>query len=294
MRLYGSLRKIPFLFFLYPRETGIIEDRKYDKEDEAMSNKSSKTIYLKTARKKTKAARLKKIILLIAALLGVVIGLLIGLLPNAYEVSIKGEVIGSMRKREFIDKAAETVKAQLENQYNTKVELKDVYEIKKVRAKNKDIITTSYLTSVMRKNMDFLLEVYALKVDGQQVGVVAYEEVIEQLQTELSKVYFGEELAVSFVNDVTLERVFAKEEEIISLQKLVEISTQTSKKQIEYEVVQGDTLSGIANKLGITMTRLLAANEGMSETTIIRIGMLLKAEVDVPLIMLQKIEGEQQ
>jgi LysM repeat protein len=282
------------LFFLYPRETGIIEDRKYDKEDEAMSNKSSKTIYLKTARKKTKAARLKKIILLIAALLGVVIGLLIGLLPNAYEVSIKGEVIGSMRKREFIDKAAETVKAQLENQYNTKVELKDVYEIKKVRAKNKDIITTSYLTSVMRKNMDFLLEVYALKVDGQQVGVVAYEEVIEQLQTELSKVYFGEELAVSFVNDVTLERVFAKEEEIISLQKLVEISTQTSKKQIEYEVVQGDTLSGIANKLGITMTRLLAANEGMSETTIIRIGMLLKAEVDVPLIMLQKIEGEQQ
>jgi hypothetical protein len=32
----------------------------------------------------------------------------------------------------------------------------------------------------------------------------------------------------------------------------------------------------------------------MSETTIIRIGMLLKAEVDVPLIMLQKIEGEQQ
>jgi LysM repeat protein len=42
-----------------------------------------------------------------------------------------------------------------------------------------------------------------------------------------------------------------------------------------YTVVPGDTLSGIAAKNGITLAQLLAANPGLTETSVITIGQVL-------------------
>lgn len=256
-----------------------------------MKSKKTKTIYLKDAKKKTKRAKKARMTITTLVVISAFIGLFLALLPNAYEVSIDGKVVGVVDKKEFVQRAEDTVKTQLETQYKTKVELRSEATLKKVRARKKNFITANYLTSYMRANMDFMVEFYEFRVDGEKIGIVESKAILDELLIELKKEYFKDETKpAEFANEVTLEPVFAKEKDVMKLETLVEKCTDTSKKKVEYEVVQGDTLSGIASKLGITLSKLIKYNTGITETTPLKIGMKLQAEVDVPVLALKEIK----
>lgn len=261
-----------------------------------MNNKRSKTIYLKDAKKRTRRARKAKRSMVILIVIAALAGIVLALLPNAYEVSIAGQKVGVIKRKEYAQKAQETVQLQLEKKYNTQVKLQDTYSLQKVRARKKDFITTDYLASYMRHHMAFTLQLYQMKIDDKVIGIVQSEDILKDLKPELEKAYFKankeETLETEFANKISFEPVFAKEQEVLSLDKLVEKCTDTSKKQVTYTVVAGDSLYGIANKLNITLVKLLKYNEGLTESTLLKIGMKFQAEVDVPVLALNKIEKQ--
>ena len=74
----------------------------------------------------------------------------------------------------------------------------------------------------------------------------------------------------------------------MELAPLVELCKKRQRKEVTYTVADGDTLWGIASKLGIDVQSLIDANEGV--TSKLKIGQELKATVRIPVLGLELIE----
>ncbi len=247
----------------------------------------SKKLYVRDNSKKGKRQRRQKLIETGIVILSVVLGLIIAFWPNAYRIIIDDVVVGMVKERDYITKSLETVVAQLEQTYKTTVKLEGEEDIivERARGRQKDYITTNYLITYMRNNMDFYLEFYEVQVDGKSIAVVQDENIQYELLDTLSKIYLGQTAPTGqFASNVEFVPVFAKEAELTSLDELIKLATTTREEEVTYEVKAGDTLSGIAAKLNISLVRLISANEGMSTTSTINVGNKLNAVVDVPLI----------
>lgn len=230
----------------------------------------------------------------IAIIIASIIGLLLVFMPNAYGITIGGEFIGAIKDKKVIEGAKNTVITQLKGIYNADVKFEDELEVKWYRARKKDYIDQNYLISCMRNKMDILIAFKEIYVEGQSIGVVSSEEDVQTLKDELKKKYYGDrEVRVDFDKKVEVKDIFAKEEDLISMDKLVQKCTATTPKSITYTVQTGDSLSGIADRFNITMDSIISANQGFTKSTILRLGQVINANIHEPLLPLKVLnEGE--
>lgn len=254
-----------------------------------MGMRRSKTIYLNNRR--PSRHRDKKGIVLGVLGISIVVSGAVALMPNAYQITVDNEVIGVVSKKDYIDAALETVEAQLEKQYKTQVQIEEIDEIKKVRAGKKDLIDPNKLPAELRQKLNVTLEFQQLSIDGEVVGVIESKEVMDELKLELKKKYFDDkDVKAEFTNEIKLQPVFTTEEQLISLDDLVDLCSKREKKVVTYEVKPGDSFWKIANSLGVTPANIYSANEGMTESTPLQIGQELKVEVRVPKLGLELIK----
>lgn len=254
----------------------------------------NKTIYLKNRKKHTRKGRHQRAFWTGVVAIGVILGFVFALWPNGYEVTVGDVVVGTLEDQTAVEKAKETVIAQLENKYQTGVKLEgeESIRIKKKRITEKTKITPNYLVTYMRENMDFLLEFRTLSVDGKQVGIIESEAVIDELLERLTKKYIGEtEQKVEFVNKIELKSAFAKEKDLMDINELTQKALVTRNEIIAYEVGAGDTLYGIAIKHKTTVAKVVGANEGMTEKSVLSIGQKVNIEVEVPFISVKVVEA---
>lgn len=263
--------------------------------------KNPKVIKISDKRRKGKSVRLDNRIMTIAIIVAAVLGVLIAFRPNAYKIIIDGQEVGAVGDKKIIEGAKESVRALLEDRYGTKVQFEDEVnggqelQIKKYRARKKDYIDSTYLISYMREHMNILLKFKEIFVEGEPIGIVASDEEVDELKAELKKKYYGnKEVEVEFGKDVEVKDTFAKETDLIPIDKLVQKCTATTPKSVTYTVQTGDTLSGIASHLGISIDDLVSANQGMTSSTTLRIGDILKAKVHEPLLPLKVVKHEEE
>lgn len=233
-------------------------------------------------------------IMVIAISVAVVIGLLLAFMPNAYKISMNGEFIGAIKDKRVIEGAKDTVISQLKNAYGTDVKFEEDLEIQRYRAKKKDYIDQSYLIACMRKKMDILIGFKELFVDGESVGIIASDADVETLKNELKKKYYGNrEIEVAFGKTVETKDIFAKEDDLISMEKLVQKCATTTPKSITYTVQAGDTLSGIASKYNTTIESIISANQGFSNQTVLQVGQTINANINEAFLPLEIVEVNQ-
>ena len=229
-------------------------------------------------------------VMILAIIAAVLIGLFLAFKPNAYKITMNGEFIGAIKDKKVIEAAKDTVITQLKGQYGTEVKFEEELEIEKYRAKKKDYIDPNYLISCMRKKMDILIGFKEIFVEGQSVGIVSSDEEVDELKEQLKKKYYGSnsEVEVEFGKDVEVKDVFAKEEDLIPMEKLVQKCATTTPKSITYEVKAGDTLSGIASKYNTTIESIVSANasDGFTSNTVLRLGQIIKANINEPFLPL--------
>lgn len=232
--------------------------------------------------------------MIIAIIVAIVIGLFLAFKPNAYKISMNGEFIGAIKDKKVIEGAKDTVITQLKSLYGTEVEFEEDLEVERYRAKKKDYIDQSYLISSMRNKMDILIEFKEIFVEGESVGIVASQAEVETLKDELKKKYYGDkEVEVEFGKQVEVKDVFAKEEDLISMDKLVQKCSTTTPKSITYTVQPGDTLSGIASKYNTTIDSIISANKGFSSQTVLQLGQVINANINEALLPLTIVESKQ-
>lgn len=239
-------------------------------------------------RKFTEDRRIMTLAIIVAAM----IGLFLVFRPNAYKVSINGEFIGAVKNKRVIEGAKETVITQLRSQYEAEVQFEKDLEVEKYRARKKDYIDPNYLIASMRKKMDILIGFKEIFVEGESIGIVTSEEEVEVLKEELKKRYYGKrEVEVEFGKEVEVKDVFAKESDLVSMEKLVQKCTVTTPKSITYTVQPGDTLSGIASKYNTTIESIVSANasSGFTSTTVLQVGQVIKANINEPFLPLDVV-----
>ena len=233
-------------------------------------------------------------IMTIAIGVGVVIALFLAFMPNAYKISMNGEFIGAIKDKKVIEGAKDTVISQLKNAYGTEVKFEEDLEVKRYRAKKRDYIDQSYLIACMRKKMGILIGFKELFVDGESVGIIASDADVDTLKNELKKKYYGNnELEVAFTKTVETKDIFAKEEDLISMEKLVQKCATTTPKSIKYTVQAGDTLSGIASKYNTTIDSIISANEGFTSQTVLQVGQTINANINEAFLPLEIVEVPQ-
>ena len=232
-------------------------------------------------------------IMVIAIVIAALLGIWLAFRPNAYEISINGEVIGAIKDIKVIEAAKETVITQLKTEYQSDVKFEDDLELRRYRAKKRDYIDPTYLISCMRNNMQILVGFKEIYVEGDSVGIISSEEELETLKEELKKKYYGEKVVkVEFGKKVELKDVFAKEADLVSMEKLVQKCTVTTPKSVDYEVQSGDTLSGIANKYNTTIDSIISANPEFTDEVVLRIGQAIKVNINEPLLPLTVVKEE--
>lgn len=227
----------------------------------------------------------------IAIIIACIIGLVLVFMPNAYKISINGEFIGAIKDKKVIEGAKNTVITQLQGIYNAEVKFEEELEIEKYRAKKKDYIDQNYLISSMRKKMEILIRFKEIFVEGKSIGIVSSAQDVETLKEELKKKYYGnKDIKADFDKKVEVKDVFAKEEDLISMDKLVQKCITTTPKSITYTVQEGDSLSSIADRYNITMDSIVSANEGFTKNVVLRVGQVINANINEPLLPLKIVE----
>lgn len=89
-------------------------------------------------------------------------------------------------------------------------------------------------------------------------------------------------VSIDFAEDINITETYVPSTHIMKLEDAVELVTKETEANKTYEVVAGDTLSGIAATYGLTLEKLLAMNPDYSEETYIRIGDLINVTVPEP------------
>jgi LysM repeat protein len=166
----------------------------------------------------------------------------------------------------------------------------DSATLKKVHGKKNEVITPNYLASELRKRLDFEVEFKEVRVDGETLGIIADEAILEDLMAKLKRKYLrGYEGEIAFNKEIELVPVFAKEEALSELDELYQACIKKNTEEFDYTVASGDTLWAIANKHDITVPRLLQANEGMTETTPLKVGQTLNIKREVPVLKVVEV-----
>lgn len=265
------------------------EERKIKMLDRGRRGK--KVIKISDRRKKGRSVRVDNHMIRIAIAIGIGIGVLLTFMPNAYQISIDGTVVGAIKDKKVIENAKDTVEAQLKSEYGTNIQFEDELVLKRYKANKKDYIQPEYLVTYMRNSMGILVEFKEILVDGKSVGIVATDEDVEELKAALKERYYGDkDVEVEFDKDVKVVNKFAKESELTNMDRLVEICSATTPKSVTYSVKAGDTLYGIALSLGITVDNLKSANPELNDKTVLSIGDELKANIYEPLLPLRIVE----
>lgn len=98
-------------------------------------------------------------------------------------------------------------------------------------------------------------------------------------------------VSVSFVNNVEVVESYLSQDQISPLQDAIDEITKDKEQKTIYEVVAGDTLSGISKKTGISIDQIIELNENITSTSsIIRIGDEITVTVPEPELSIAREE----
>ena len=98
---------------------------------------------------------------------------------------------------------------------------------------------------------------------------------------------------LDFADNVEVVEAYLQESELTPLEQAVTEVTKDQEKNKIYEVVSGDTLSGIALENDLTMEKLIAMNESLeNENSVIRVGDELIVTVPEPELSVERTEQQ--
>lgn len=160
----------------------------------------------------------------------------------------------------------------------------------------------------LAKEADIKVEAVKVVINGGTIGYSPNEEVAEQLLNRVKERYAGplgkrsvnaassdnesntNIKEVKFKEDVKLEKDTVTAAQVLTEDKLEELLTKGTYKQVKHVVQQGDTISGIASKYGIRQRDIYANNPGVTDNTLLKLGQGLNVTAVQPLVTVQVVQ----
>lgn len=223
-----------------------------------------------------------------------------------YHVIVNGKEIGIVNNPEVIHKWAE--KRLEEEQRKTGITGLKISDY--ITFKEEVVFKGEYdneaAIGALAKLADIKVEAVRVLVNGKLVGYAANEQ---DVQTALNKVkekfsgvpFTKRDAAVAAESDRLVKDVKFKEDiktesgevfvgQILPADKLVELLSKGTFKQMIHTVQEGDCITCIAARYGITSKDIYANNPGLTEDTLLQLGQKINVTAIRPFVTVQVVE----
>ncbi len=208
-------------------------------------------------------------------------------------VTYKGRVIATTTSPLAVKNACsdleKVTKKTLDSDYSLNVEkLKYTSRL----MSRKDVVNADSFEETLSDKIGKVTYGYALYIDGEMIGATPYKGALEELLQQLKDgVTDKNTISCEFLEDVKIKSEYVPNDKIMNLGYLAETLYSTKKKEVTYEVRQGDTWSEIAEAHGMSSKELLAMNPGF-DIDKLQVGEILTLSAAAPYLTMTVTERE--
>jgi len=214
---------------------------------------------------------------------------------NAVEVYASDQLVGTIKmdKRVSPESIAQEARDKLQAVNQTQVNIASVISLKPVRAGKPALMDNSELIDKLCAAARYQVKAAAFVLDGKPLVILKDQSEARTVKDNIFAKYATDGATVeseSFVENVSIEDIFAEKSAIITMDKAIEALTAGAPRTTAYTVKQGDVLGKIAVNFNISLNDLLAANPGLSAKSTLKIGQEIKVKTVTPLLSVKTVE----
>lgn len=272
-----------------------------DKKNEALADKT--TVMVTAGNEKFNLARewaeLNKRKLLMQFAVVVAIALCIAGIFNyttAYEYAYNGRTLGLVEKQEDVLKIVDIVSRQLSKEHSVEINIDPKRDIsfKRVFSVNKEIDDTEDVLNKLTYMKDMSAKAYGIYIDGTRVAIVDSKQTATDIMNEVKAGFMSssdtvEYESIDFKQKVDVKQIDTKLGRIQNPEVVRQKMLTGAVSQQTHVVQAGDTLSGIAQLYGMTMSDLKAANPSLNPEKL-SIGQQIILTKPAPLVTIKTVE----
>jgi len=214
-----------------------------------------------------------------------------------YEYSYNGRVLGYVEDQSDVVDVLDIVSEELSLQYNSNIVIdpETDIEFRPVVSYGKELDDSDTVLRRFTYMTEINAQGYAIIADGKVVAIVETEEIANKVLDAIKALYVVDSSSVKyeyigFAEEIKIEPYGTSLNNILSLSGAVNKIKDGGQKASVYTVVNGDTLFGICQKLGLSMSELKAMNPGLSTNTVLHAGDKFNTTQAIPLITVETIE----
>jgi len=182
---------------------------------------------------------------------------------RAYEVNIDNKYICVVKTKEIVQEILNDIKTEAEKRYGAEIIISNEISFDSVLLANKKIINENEIRNNLQKYASLTAKAFAIYVEGNAIAFLKDKTTAEEILNTVKAPYLedGEDHAdIGFVEDVG---IVEKEIPVDNLKEPEEVikSIFLQEDQIKtYTVKKGDTISEIAEELGLKVADIKKAN----------------------------------
>lgn len=236
-----------------------------------------------------------KIGVIISLIAIVAFSMFIVLRKNAVKVYVGEEYVDMLKKSKITaEDFLNTVTAQLASEVGTNVKINEEIKFVPARGSKKEFVTSEYAISKIKQIVTYKVEAAVITVDGAEILALATQEQAKEILDGIIAEYVPEGSNIvesGFVEKVETITKFVDSGTIVSKEEAIAKLTAGTSTTKDYSIVSGDTLFKIATKNSITVEDVLAANQGMTVDTKLKVGDKINLKIMVPFISVKTAES---
>ena len=207
------------------------------------------------------------------------------------QVSVNGVDMGLIESQAMVETAVEKVETRASRilGYDYSLDATVTYDFRV--ALREEQATAAHVETYLFDQIGELMQTSVLTVNGRTLGATDDAEGLQSLLDSIMALYKNENtISASFLESLSVSRQYTPTADIMELSDMTSILTANSMEQVDYTVQAGETFSGIAASLGMTMKELEKLNPEVNINRL-QIGQVLTVSQAVPFLSVRTIDN---
>ena len=216
---------------------------------------------------------------------------LVHLYSPCVQVSVNGVDMGLIENRAMVESAVEKVEARASRilGYDYTLDAAITYDFR--MALREEQTTAAHVETYLFDQIGEVMQTSVLTVNGKTLGATDDADGLQALLDSIMAPYVNENtISAVFLESLSVSRQYTPTSDIMELSDMGSILTSNSMEQVDYTVQSGETFSGIAASLGMSMKELQALNPGV-DVNWLHIGDVLTVSQAVPYLSVRTIDN---
>ncbi len=214
-----------------------------------------------------------------------------------YEYAYNGRTLGIVKQQQDVLAILDMVSEELSQEYGSNIVIDPETDITftPVLKFGKEIDDPDDVLRRFTYMGDIQAQAYAINVNGERMATVESEKIAQEvLDSILAMFTDGKDSkkyeSVGFAEDIKIEAYNTTLANVSSKSAAIKKLKSGGQQKKTYEVVAGDTLYGICNKLGVSLSELKAMNPRIKDTMVLHVGDKFVTQQEVPLLTVETVE----